>query len=383
MGIGGGGNFGSDNDYSNNFADHMKIPTLNELFLPGAVAFLLTFLATPLVIILAKHFGLIDDPKTHKHPAIVHTKPTPRGGGVAIAVGIIVASVLFIPLSKTLFMLLLAGAVAVGVGILDDKYDLSPYFRFLSNFWVAGLASLGGITVLFITNPLSTSVLSFENLQIPFGFLGKDTITLLADAIAIIWIVWTMNMLNWSTGVNGQMPGIAAISAVTIGILSLRFSPLDAANLMTAKLSFITAGAALGFLPFNFPKARIFPGYGGTIMGFMLATLAILSGAKVATALLVMGVPVVDAIFTIIRRISTGHSPFRGDRGHFHHLLLQRGFRDWQIALTYWSFSALLGFVALTLSSKEKFYALLALTIVVIGGLLWLSLFTDKDKKLR
>ncbi len=361
----------------------MKIPTPSEFFLPGVVAFILTFMATPVVIMLAKHFGMMDDPKTHKHPAIVHTKPTPRGGGVAIAVGIIVASALFIPFSKILFMLLLAGAVAVAVGVLDDKYDLSPYLRFLSNFWVAGLASLGGITVLFVTNPLSTSVLSFTNLQIPFGLFGKDTIILLADAIAVVWIVWTMNMLNWSTGVNGQMPGIAAISAVTIGILSLRFSSLDEANLMTAKLSFITAGAALGFLPFNFPKARIFPGYGGTIMGFMLAALAILSGAKVATALLVMGVPMIDAIFTIVRRISTGHSPFRGDRGHFHHLLLKRGLRDWQIALVYWAFSLFLGFVALTLSSKEKFYALLALTIVVVGGLLWLSLFTDRDKKLR
>ncbi|MBI2036495.1 undecaprenyl/decaprenyl-phosphate alpha-N-acetylglucosaminyl 1-phosphate transferase [Candidatus Microgenomates bacterium] len=361
----------------------MKIPTLNELFLPLVVAFVLTFIATPLVIALAKRFNLIDDPKTHKHPAIVHKRPTPRGGGVAIAAGIIAASLLFISLDKTLFMLLLAAAFAVIVGVLDDKYDLSPYLRFFSNFLVAAIVSLGGITVLFITNPLGTGVLSFANLQIPFGMLGKDNIILLADLIAVIWIVWTMNMLNWSTGVNGQMPGIAAISAITIGILSLRFSPLDEANLITAKLSFITAGAALGFLPFNFPKAQIFPGYGGTIMGFMLAALAILSGAKVATALLVMGVPVVDAIFTIVRRISTGHSPFRGDRGHFHHLLLAKGLDDWQIALIYWSFSALLGVVALTLSSKEKFYAFLALTIVVVGGLLWLSLFTDKNENNR
>lgn len=357
-------------------------PFIADLFFPGVAAFFLTIITTPLVISLANRLHIIDDPKTRKHPAIVHTIPTARGGGMPIAIGIIFAGLLFIPLSKTLIMILLGGLLAVIVGVLDDRYDLSPYLRFLSNFFVAAFPVLAGITVLFITNPLgSGEIISFENFAIPFGIFGKENIIFLADAIALIWIVWTMNMLNWSTGVNGQMPGIAVIASVTIGILSLRFSPTDEASTLTAKLSFITAGAALGFLPFNFPRARIFPGYGGTIIGYMLAVLSILSGAKVATALLVMAVPMIDAIFAIIRRVSLGRSPFRGDRGHFHHLLLRKGFSVSQIAIFYWAFSALLGILALTFSSKQKLFALLVLTILVGGGLLWLSLLSHKEDK--
>lgn len=355
--------------------------TVSDLFYPFVLAFLLTSVSSPLMIKLARRLRLMDDPKTHKHPAIVHSKPTPRGGGVPIAVGILLTTLLFLPVDRALLMILAGAAGAVVIGLLDDKYDLSPYARFISNFFVALLPVLGGVTMLFITNPLGGGVISFDNLRFPLGLLGKDTVILMADAFSLIWIVWTMNMLNWSTGVNGQMPGIAVISAVTIGILSLRFSPLDSANLVTAKLSFITAGAALGFLPFNFPKARMFPGYGGTIIGYMLAVLSILSGAKVATAILVMGVPTIDAIFTIMRRISLGRSPFRGDRGHFHHLLLRKGLPTYKIALLYWIVSALLGAAALTLSSKQKLFAFIVLVVVIGGGLLWLSLFSQEEEK--
>ena len=347
-----------------------------EFFIPAVIAFLLTLIATPFMVLVARRFNLIDDPKTHKHPAIVHSTPTPRGGGMPIAVGVVLASILFLEVSTTLLFVLLGGVLAVVVGVLDDRYDLSPYFRFISNLVVAALAILGGVTILFITNPVGGGIVSFDNLRIPLGVFGKDTIILMADLFAIMWITWTMNMLNWSTGVNGQMPGIAAISALTIGILSLRFSPLDSANVLTAKLSFITAGAVLGFLPFNFPKAKIFPGYSGTIIGYLLAVLSILSGAKLATAILVMGIPTIDAIFTIVRRISTGRSPFRGDRGHFHHLLLDKGWKVWQITLFYWLVSLLLGCVALMLTSKEKLFAIIVVGVVVGGSLLWLSLFS-------
>lgn len=349
--------------------------TLSDLFFPAFFACLFTAVLTPIMVRLATRFTLIDDPKRHKHPAIVHTKPIPRGGGVPIYLGIMLASLLFIGLDKTLTMILLGGLIAVVIGLLDDKYDLSPYTRFVSNFVIAIFPVLSGISILFITNPLGGNVLSFEHLTIPFGFLGKESIILVSDVLSLLWIVWTMNMLNWSTGVDGQMPGIAFVAAVTIGILSLRFVPLDEASVKTAQLSFITAGAALGFLFFNFPKARIFPGYGGTVIGFMLAVVSILSSAKVATALLVMGVPTVDAIFTMIRRIFAGRSPFKGDRGHFHHLLLKRGWSTWQVAVFYWISSALLGSLALTLLSREKLFALIVLAVVVGGSLLWLSFF--------
>jgi len=151
------------------------------------------------------------------------------------------------------------------------------------------------------------------------------------------------------------MPGIVAISAIIIGVLSLRFSPLDQTSTTAATLSFIIAGASLGFLVFNFYPAKIFPGYGATALYLMLAVASILSSAKLATAILVMGVPMTDGMFTIIRRILSGKSPFWHDKKHLHHLLLDLGFGQRRIALFYWTISAILGILSLVLSSKENY----------------------------
>lgn len=330
-------------------------------------AFILATLVTPLVIVLAKKARLIDDPKKHRHPAIIHKKPTPRGGGLAIFASIVIASVLFLPQNITVLTILIGGGLAVLIGTLDDKFDLSPYLRFLTNIGVASIpVILGGIEIPFITNPFG-------------GILHFDAIVLLPKILAIIWIVWTMNMLNWSKGVDGQMPGIAAIALFTIGILSMRFTPASVENLITIKLSFIASGAALGFLLFNFYPAKIFPGYGATILGFILAVTSILGGAKLATAILVMGVPTIDAVFTIFRRVVSGRSPFWGDRGHFHHLLLRAGFSQRKIALFYWAFSAILGAIALGLTSREKFFAILVLLVLVGGAILWFSFLPQQE----
>jgi UDP-GlcNAc:undecaprenyl-phosphate GlcNAc-1-phosphate transferase len=130
------------------------------------------------------------------------------------------------------------------------------------------------------------------------------------------------------------------------------------------------AGAALGFLPFNFYPAKIFLGYGATSIYLLLAVVSILSGAKLATALLVMGVPMIDGIFTIGRRILQGHSPFWHDKKHLHHLLLELGFGQRRIALFYWLLSAILGVLALSLSSRGKVFALIMI-LLIIGGTLF------------
>jgi len=188
-------------------------------------------------------------------------------------------------------------------------------------------------------------------------------------------------MLNWSKGVDGQMPGIVAISALVIGILSLRFATFDPHSLFAAKLSFILAGASIGFLVYNFYPAKIFPGYGATAVYLLLGTVSILSSAKLATAILVMGVPMIDGIFTIVRRFITGKSIFKGDRKHLHHLLLQKGLTQRQIALFYWVVSAILGTAALLLNSKGKIYVITMLIVFVTGGLLFLHFSTLNDEE--
>lgn len=330
------------------------------IFLPLISSFLITLVATPASIILIKKFGILDDPKKHKHPAIIHTKPTPRGGGIPLFAGVIFASLLFLPITKITLSLFIAGLIALIVGILDDKLDLSPYFRFGMNIVCALIVVSAGVSVPFITNPFG-------------GILYLNQLPFLAEIIALVWIVWAMNMLNWSKGVDGQMPGIVAISSIVIGILSLRFTSLDQNSVTAATLSFIIAGSSLGFLIYNFYPARIFPGYSATSIYLLLAVVSILSSAKLATAILVMGVPMMDGIFTVIRRLMSGRSPFWHDKKHLHHLLLSLGISQRAIALSYWIFSAILGALALVLSSRGKVFAIIMLLIIVFGGILFLQ----------
>ena len=343
---------------------------LETIILPFLLAFIATMIIVPLCIPLIKKFGLIDDPKVHIHPGIIHSKPIPRGGGIPLFLGTLIAFIVFLPLNGTTIAVLFASFLALVVGILDDRFnakakDVSPYLRFLINILSAVIVVGSGVTIPYITNPfggiLELNIVLFPMLGITLG-----------DIVAGAWIIWVMNMLNWSKGVDGQMPGIVAISAIVIGILSLRFPFVLTSSLIDAKLAFILAGSSLGFLFFNFHPARIFPGYGATSIYLLLAVVSILSSAKLATAILVMGIPTVDALFTIGRRLIHKKSPFRGDNWHLHHLLLRLGYSQRQIAFFYWTLSALLGTISLTLESKSKLFALVMLIVIVGGGLLFL-----------
>ena len=350
---------------------------------PFIIAFIITALLTPLSLVVIKKMGLVDDPKLHKHPAMLHKKPTPRGGGIPLFIGIVITSIFFLPKTSAVIALFVAGSITLLIGVIDDKYDISPYLRFLANIAAALIVVTAGITVPFITNPFG-GILYLNSIILPIDFLGLHLSIALSDVVAVLWIIWVMNMLNWSKGVDGQMPGIVAISAVTIGLLSLRFAGSDSFSRVSVDLSFIIAGASLGFLIFNFHPAKIFPGYGATAVYLLLSAVSILSGAKLATAILVMGVPMMDGLFTILRRLLAGRSPFWHDKKHLHHLLLSFGIGQRHIALFYWIISAILGTLALVLSSKEKLFAIIMLLIVVGGTLLFLHRILknsyDKDR---
>lgn len=328
--------------------------------LPAAIAFLITFLAIPPTIKFAKKFNLIDQ-----------TRPIPRAGGLAVFIALFFTILIFIPLDKTTMGVLGGLIVLVFVGIGDDKYkNLSPYLRLLSQFIAAAIFVSTGAGIHFITNPLG-------------GILYLDSIKFLPEILGIIWIVWVMNMINWSKGVDGQMPGIVTVAALVLGLLSLKLSLLqDISQINVAKLSFITAASSVALLIFNWHPAKIFPGFSGsTVLGFMIAVLAILSGAKLATALLVLLIPATDFVYTFIRRILQGKSPVWGDRGHLHHKLLEAGFSHPQIALFYILGSVILGAAALTLSSQGKLFAASLVASSVLGTILWLNFFGDLSRK--
>jgi UDP-GlcNAc:undecaprenyl-phosphate GlcNAc-1-phosphate transferase len=284
-----------------------------DLFLiPFFLAFFLTVLITPVVIKYTKKYGLIDDP-SRKHPAILHKVPLPRGGGIALFLGAFLSGALLLPWNNTIGAIFLSALIALVIGVIDDvlnaqSKDISPYFRFLVNILCALIIVGSGISVPYITHPFG-GIFDFQSI-ILFNLFGQ-TIAM-SHIVAIVWIIWVINMLNWSSGVDGQMSGVVAISAIIIGILSLRFPLLDPYVIIDAKLSFIIAGTCIGFLLYHFHPAKILPGYGATSIYLLLAVVSILSSAKLATAILVMGIPTVDALYTIFRRILAKRSPFFG-----------------------------------------------------------------------
>lgn len=334
------------------------------ILLPFVIAFLATAVAVPVCLPILRRYKLLDDPKVRQHPAIIHTIPIPRGGGIPLFLGVLISALIFLPINKITVAIFIASLISLIVGVLDDKLDISPYIRFTLNIVCAVIVVAAGVSVSYITNPLG-GILYLNHLG--FGFFN------IANLVAVLWIVWVMNMLNWSKGVDGQMPGIVAISAVFIGILSLRFGIFDEFSHISTVLSFIISGSALGFLIYNFHPAKIFPGYGATSIYLLLAVVSILSSAKLATGILVMGVPLADGLFTITRRLFTGHSPFWHDKKHLHHLLLSLGFGQRRIALFYWVISAILGSLSLVLNSRGKAFAIVMLVIIVGGTLLFLN----------
>lgn len=323
---------------------------------PAIVSFIITSASIFPTVSWAKKFNLLD-----------RIRKVPRAGGLPVFLGITISILIFTPITPTTLGLIFGMFILLVVGLLDDKFpNLSPYLRLFFQFLASAIPVATGLGINFITSPFG-GIVHFSSL--------------ISSLLAVIWIVWVMNMINWSKGVDGQMPGIVTVAAFILGLLSLKFYAGDPSFATVVKLCFLTTGAALGLLIFNWYPAKIFPGFSGSnILGFAIATLAILSGAKLATATLALLIPATDFAYTFIRRVISGKSPVWGDRGHLHHKLLEAGMTHQQISLFYILGSAILGVAALSLSSKGKMFAVLLIGIIILGGILWLNFFGGLSK---
>lgn len=341
----------------------------------------LAFLITPLIIRFYTKRKWLDDPQKEKHAKKTHKKAVPRGGGLVIFFSVLIAALLFLNFDKYLIGILLGALVLTVVGFLDDIYDIHPKWRLIAGV-IAGLIVVGsGIGIAYISNPLGGEVIHLNQPQLAFNLFGKTrTIWIFADLFALFFILWNINIVNWSKGVDGQMPGFVSIALIFIGILSYRFID-DPTQFNTAYLSFIVAGSFAGLLIWNFYPQKILPGYGaGSLAGYFLSVLAILSGAKLATTLMVLAIPTADALFTISRRIIAGKSPIWGDRGHLHHKLLDvYGWGRRRIAIFYWLTSLSLGFLSLYLNTTLKVITMVVVTSIVFGFLIWTKLKTHSQ----
>ncbi len=341
-------------------------------------AIILSTIISATITPLIRHFfvsrGWVEDPikkqqKTHNSTA---TSASPRGGGVPIFCAVCLTSIVFLPTDQHLLGILGASILVLLVGLWDDIVDISPVFRLFTNFLAASVVVGCGIGIAYISNPFG-GVIDLSWPRINFDFFGPHSIWLISDLLAIFWIVACMNFVGWSSGVEGQLSGFVSISAIFIGILGLRYSA-DISQWPVVILAGAVAGAYLGFLPFNLPPQKIMPGYSGkSLAGFFLAVLAILSGAKLATVILLLGVPIIDAVFVLIKRIVSGRFPLSGGPDHLHHSLLSLGWSRIQISLFYSFISLSLGILSLFLNSQQKFYVFLGLVLLFVGFLLKVS----------
>jgi len=354
----------------------------NLFLLPWLTAAIVAFASTPLVIKFAGKLGIIDDPRRNKHPKVIHTYPIPRGGGIPIFLALLISSLIFLPIDKHAVGILIGAAILVVMGTLDDKLNLNPYLRLTLGFLAAAAPIVAGIGISFISNPLG-GIIDLSQPQISFTIWGTvHSIWILSDIFALLWITFLMNMVNMGAkGVDGQLSGVTVIAALTIAFLSLRFSA-DIAQWPVIILAAITAGAYLGFLPWHIFPQKIMPGYGGSTMaGYLLAVLSILSTTKVGALMVVLGIPLIDTGYTIVRRVINGKSPVWGDRGHLHHRLLDAGLSKRQVSYFYWGVTGILGFLALNLNTTTKLYTMVGVALGLGGLIIWLTSRTKQPEK--
>jgi UDP-GlcNAc:undecaprenyl-phosphate GlcNAc-1-phosphate transferase len=350
--------------------------------IPFLVTSILAAVIAPIIIRWYRSRGWVEDPKAKPHRKVTHDQPVPRGGGLVVFLSILVPIVLFLQIDSYLIAILIGALLLTVVGFLDDLFDLHPGIRLITGLLAALIVVGSGIGIAYVSNPFGTGVIYLDTPQLTLMLGGEShAIWILADVFALLFILWNMNIVNWSKGVDGQMPGFVSIALIFVGLLSHQFAG-DPTQFNTANLSFIVAGAFAGFLIWNWYPQKIMPGYGaGSLAGYFLSILAILSGAKVATILMVLSIPTADALFTITRRIFAGKSPIWGDRGHLHHKLLDVfSWSKQQIALLYWSGSLIMGVLSLYLNTLGKIIALLAVATLVFSVLIFAKLTSLKQR---
>ncbi|OGY47270.1 MAG: hypothetical protein A3J62_02570 [Candidatus Buchananbacteria bacterium RIFCSPHIGHO2_02_FULL_38_8] len=339
---------------------------MDKITLATLISFFVAVLSTSITIKLARKFGIVDDVRKRPHPANTHKGIIPRAGGLPIIIAVLFASLFFININKLILGILIGSVLIFIIGILDDIYDLSPYIRFISSILIIIFVVSFGLGIPYITSPLG-GVIHLDQNYLSFNFFGDHTFLIWANLLSVFWILLLMNIVSWSSGVDGQLSGFVMISCFVLGLLALRFSAHDINKIEVAILAFIVGSSYMGFLPWNFYPQKIMPGYsGGALAGYFLGVLSILSWGKIGTLVLLLSIPLIDSFFVLSARIKNKKSPFKGDANHFHHRLLKIGWGRRRIAVFYWIVSLVFGLSALFMQSDRK-YIVLVFVFVLIG----------------
>jgi UDP-GlcNAc:undecaprenyl-phosphate GlcNAc-1-phosphate transferase len=336
--------------------------------------FAVAFAATWVVRALMRRAGVLDSPDEKRK---AHSAPVAYEGGLAIwcgiLMGIVVAGLLvpaFIFEMSQLHGLILGGTLVVAIGVADDLLDLPPWLKLIFQFGIGLLMCRLGFRIEKFSNPFG------EELHIATWF---------AYAATALWYAVLMNGINMIDGMDGLAAGIVAISSVTLAAVAV-----DLDQPLAFALGLILAASCLGFLPFNFSPASIFMGDAGSLLlGFMLASITLLSSTKAPAVLaliipvLAVGLPLFETVFAFIRRAASGKHPFKADRRHLHHRFLALGFSERRTVFTFYYITAYFGVTAYVLQRLEAKATLALVTIILAGMLLLVENMRFLERKAR
>jgi UDP-GlcNAc:undecaprenyl-phosphate GlcNAc-1-phosphate transferase len=308
--------------------------------------------------------GLMDRPLKYG----LKRKPIPYYGGLIIFFCFVVSTLIFVKIDIHLIGLLVGAVLITGISFLDDLKGLSPWLRLFVQILAAVVLVFSGIGIHSISNPFGAAF-SLDSLQLNLSIDQLYQIAVLSALFTIIWVVAIVNTMNWLDGLNGLTSGITVIAALTLFMLSTRpgIHYDISSQVPVAMMSIILFAVALAFWLFDFYPAKILMGDTGSMfLGFLLAALAIFSGGKVATAFLVLGFPILDALWVISRRIISGKSPMKGDMRHLHHRLLEIGMSEPKALLLIYALCGVFGGIAVFLEGIQKVFAIATMLVLML-----------------
>ena len=327
------------------------IPSWLRIILAIGIAFLTAYFLTPQCRKFAISVGAVDNPSARR----INDHPVPRMGGIAIFCGFILSMLLFANLTQQVEGILIGTIIIAVMGGIDDMYNLPPWVKFIGQFAAAGIAIACGVVVDGFTN------------FITFG----DTVyinKIAAIIITAIWIVGCTNAINFIDGLDGLAVGMTTISSTTLLFISLRVSDVNISVILACLI-----GSCIGFLPYNWNPAKIFMGdVGSQMLGFVLSSVSVIGLFKIHALVtillpvLAMAVPLADTVFAIVRRLLKGQSPFKADKGHFHHRLLALGLTQKQVVILLYGISVVLGLFAYFMVGSTRTVKIICLALAFI-----------------
>ncbi|MDR2664836.1 MAG: undecaprenyl/decaprenyl-phosphate alpha-N-acetylglucosaminyl 1-phosphate transferase [Oscillospiraceae bacterium] len=325
-------------------------------------ALVMSFAATPAVKRFACRVCAMDVPRDNRR---MHDHPIPRQGGLAIFLGFVLSVAFFADVNRQIQGVLLGSVVVVIVGAIDDILDLKPWIKFVAQAAAALIAVAHGIVIDILSNPWVAS--DIEYLQLGWA----------AIPITVIWIVAITNAVNWIDGLDGLSVGVSGIASVAMLVIALLVSDGNAAIVMAA-----LAGACIGFMPYNINPAKIFAGdTGALLLGYVLSTMSVIGLFKFyaivsfAAPFLILALPIFDVVFNTLRRVLHGQKPWKSDRGHVHHRLIDMGLTQKQAVAILYCVSTVLGLAAVVITASGAMKAVIFLLAFAVASVVGVFVF--------